>query len=167
MQLLSEKEDDVIIGDLEHLDPFTDDEHIKAYRELINLVIEPNQSSYIELKKYRLYVPVLLANIIRHVNENLDLEEENTRIRTGKSKRSNKHWTNDEDELLIDLVCSDVSMFEIAITLGRTVPSISNRLTKLVGLNRISQQVAGKFIGTANGEEFKANLVGTIYKGKE
>ena len=146
--------------------PFSDEERAKAFKELFDIVVKHDSiSSYIELKKYRQYVPILVAESFFDTEMAYKFSEENSRITTGKSNRSNKHWTEEEDNELIELVCADNSLFTIAVALGRSPASIANRLTKLVGLKRISQQVAGKFIGMANGEEFKANLVGTIYKG--
>lgn len=138
----------------------------KAFKELLDVTVHTPLSSYIELKKYRQYVPVLLVEIAEHTNEMLNMIEYYKRIDTDckESGKYHKRWTKNEDEWLIEAVCHDEKLFKIAAALGRTPSAVQTRITYLVGVKRLSQQVAGKFIGTANGEEFKAALVGTIYK---
>lgn len=148
-------------------DEFSTSEMNEAYKELLDLTLNENVSSYIALKKYQKYVPVILQSIEFAYTESVNSYEKLERIKNGGSDRANKKWTKQEDETLIELVCSDHdhSIFEIAIAMGRTVGAIQTRLSNLVGLNRISQKIAGKFIGEINGEETEADIVGTVYRG--
>ena len=137
-----------------------------AFKELLNMTFKRPSNSYIELTKYRKYVPCILYEMsnlmddISSVREYAKREEAN-----GKAdNKHNKRWSNVEDEWLIDAVCNDEPLTRIAIALGRTPAAIQTRISYLVGVKRLSQQVEGKFIGTANGSEFEADLVGTVYK---
>lgn len=133
----------------------------KAFKELLDLVVHTPSSSYIELKKYRQYVPVMLWEQVNFHNEMNNVIEYCKRMETDckDGEKYNKRWGKVEDEWLIDAVCHDVPILKIAVALGRTPSAVQTRITHLVGVNRLSQQVAGKFIGMANGEEFQANLV--------
>ena len=146
--------------------PFTDEECNKALSELIDLCIceDGTYSSWDEINKYCKYVPILLASYICTAKIAVDVID---KIIAGKGERANKRWTDFEDNKLIELVCSGQSIYSVAYDMNRSVAAIQNRLTHLVGVNRISQSVAGKFVGTANGSEFTANLIGKLFKGGE
>jgi hypothetical protein len=132
----------------------------------LNTVFKQPVNSYIELTNYRKYVPMILFQMSELIDEIDTVKEYCEREKTdGKSSgKYHKKWSKEEDEWLIEAVCDDVSLMRIAIALGRTVSAVQGRITYLVGVKRLSQQVAGKFIGTANGAEFEADLVGTVFK---
>ena len=115
-----------------------------------------------ELLAYRNYLPVIIqfANDVEMIAIAWRFLAESY----GKEDNSNKKWTKEDEELLIEMVCKDMSMVNIASVLKRSVSAISTKLTNLVGVNRISQSVAGKFIGTANGSEFTADIIGTLFR---
>lgn len=72
---------------------------------------------------------------------------------------------NDSDDLLISAVCSgNFTPLSLAAAFGRSPSAISSHLSYLVGVKRVSQSIAGRFIGQMNGEEVNADIVGTIYK---
>ena len=134
---------------------------IPVTREMVEKAIETvslkPKGSYDELMAYRNNVPILIA-WIRMI--------EQYAIRFTEHPNNNKRWTKEEDEFLIESICEEdpVSLPILASGMGRSETAVQTRISYLVGVKRLSQQVAGKFIGMANGEEFKANLVGTIYK---
>ena len=118
-----------------------------------------------ELKIYRKYVPELLKDYIRTIRDNNAHIKVMKRMRTDSEEKKYKKWTDAEDNELIELVCdSELSILDVSVTMGRTVPAIKSRLTKLVGIKRLSQEVAGRFIGTINGNHADCVVDGTIYK---
>lgn len=135
----------------------------RAISELIKLSHEkPNVSK--ELLTYRKYVPVLLRYC-----EFLDKFSNVTvktmqRIESDCEERKYERWTEEEDAALIELICSDRTIIEVSAALGRTVASIKTRVSKLVGIRRISQDVAGRFVGTADGQIVDLQINGTLYK---
>ena len=118
-----------------------------------------------EIAAYRKYVPVLLR-----YTEFLDKVSQHTsqtfkRLVDDSEEKKYQRWSEVEDEVLIELACrEDVSMLEMSTAMGRSVPAIKSRLTKLVGIKRLSQEVAGRFIGTINGNHADCVVDGTIYK---
>ena len=79
--------------------------------------------------------------------------------------RGNKRWTNEEDETLINLVCEGkTNIHKISTILGRSPGAIQTHISYLVGRKRITQEVAGKFIGFINGITAEAEICGTVYK---
>ena len=118
-----------------------------------------------DLILYRKYVPKLIQ-ICQQQQEIIDgYTKTFDRYITDSEKHKNKRWSKDEDEVLIELVCdNDTSLLEISTTLGRTPGAIKTRLSNLVGTKRISQKVAGRFIGTVNGDRSDCEINGVIYK---
>lgn len=90
--------------------------------------------------------------------------EENNQLLSGMSERSRKRWSKGEDNLLIEYASKEMSVFEIAGALGRTPAAISTRISKLVGIGKISQEIAGRFIGEINGEAVDGYIDGTLHK---
>lgn len=135
----------------------------KAYKVLKDLGSEKNNVSK-ELLAYRKYVPMILQAMEQMQEINRRLSKSFERIETDSEEKSGQRWTPEEDEMLIELVTdSKWSTIEISTTLGRTVPAIKSRVSKLVGLKRISQEVAGRFIGTINGNDVEGTISGTVY----
>lgn len=78
---------------------------------------------------------------------------------------SNKKWSKEQDELLIEMVCEgESSVIEIATTMGRTPSAIKTRVSQLVGLKRIEQEVAGRFVGAINGIKSDVVIEGKLIK---
>jgi len=83
----------------------------------------------------------------------------------GASRNNNKRWTETEDKLLIEMVCDEsCSPYELASTFGRSIPAIKSRVSKLVGLKRLSAEVAGHFVGMLDGELIEGHIDGKVYK---
>ena len=120
-----------------------------------------------ELQIYRKYVPTIIKllylkdSIIEGYTKTFE------RYIFESEARKNKRWTDGEDEYLVDMVCRDTPILEISLALGRTPASIKTRLTNLVGVKRVSKNVAGKFIGKINGILTECNIEGTIYNKEE
>lgn len=140
----------------------------EALSKIMSVIRNRPKSIVVELNTYRKYVPVLIKTAFEMQETRNAAIKQIDRFSDDCADKKYKRWTDTEDLMLIDLVCrGDDSIMGVATTMGRTVSAIKTRLSYLVGVKRLSQQVAGKFIGTANGEEFQADLVGTIYKGKD
>lgn len=116
-----------------------------------------------ELMSYRENVPVLI-NYICDLMKTLHGYKFMSIWNTTPDVNNHKRWSKSDENLLIDLVCKGDSIRTIATIFHRSPSAIQTKITSLVGVKRLSQQVAGKFIGTANGADFNAELVGTIYK---
>lgn len=120
----------------------------------------------VELATYRKYVPVLMKKCDLISEMNSSLKKQIDRYGTDSEEKKHKRWSEEEDLLLIEMACSDMSLLEVSTTMGRTPSSIKTRLSKLVGVKRISSEIAGRFIGTVNGEQTEGVLKGTLYKGE-
>ena len=120
------------------------------------------------LKRLRLVeqtIPTML-HIISNMEHYANLTK-NLLVSTweNQGKMANKRWTQADDEQLIEYVASgDFSMGAIASMFGRTPSAISARVTKLVGVGKISQEIAGRFIGTLNGEHVVGIIDGELTK---
>ena len=148
------------------LDAFTIDEVINAIFELKDIISSKKVfSSYLELKKYQEYVPVVLFWALDSFKSIEQMSKMLDRFNSRENERSNKRWTKEEDEELIERICNEeYDLNQIAITLGRSQNAIQTRLSYLVGVKRLSQKVAGKFIGEINGKQTEADVTGTVYK---
>ena len=69
--------------------------------------------------------------------------------------------------MLIELATTNMSMLELSTTMGRTPSSIKTRLSVLVGKERLSQEIAGKFLGLLNGNIVDGEISGILYKEKK
>lgn len=117
-----------------------------------------------ELMTYRKYVPALLKYIMQEEDCIKMLHKHIERMTNDSEDKKYQRWTPEEEETLIDMVCSGrYSMIELSTTLGRTVPAIKTKLSNLVGIKRLSQEVAGKFIGTLNGNTVEGSIDGTVF----
>ena len=138
-----------------------------AYRivaKIAELSSQPPKNAFAQIREWRKLGEKMIL-YITEVSKQVEIFERTTnRYESEADNRKNQRWTPQEDELLIEMVCADRHPFEISSTLGRTVPSIKTRVSKLVGLKRISQEIAGKFIGTFNGIEMEGDIEGTLYK---
>lgn len=118
-----------------------------------------------ELNIYRKYAPILIEYLLEITKVNKAALNENERVFKKTDTNSRKRWTDTEDNLLIEAVCSEgATPARISAQFGRTPSAISSRLTYLVGVKKLSQKIAGKFIGKINGEDVNGMAVGTVYK---
>ena len=80
-------------------------------------------------------------------------------------ERSRKRWTPEDDDLLIETAAQDdATIFGMAKEFGRTPGAIQSRISHLVGIKRMSVEVAGRFIGTLNGEFVDGDIDGVVSK---
>lgn len=80
-------------------------------------------------------------------------------------ERSRKRWTEQEDNLLIEQAAKDnATTVELARIFGRTPGAIQSRISYLVGIERLSSKVAGRFIGTIDGEQAEVEIDGIVSK---
>ena len=119
-----------------------------------------------ELQTYRRYVPLLIKGLQLETAVADGYAKMIERYITNSEARKNKRWLPEEDEVLVNMVCDDNSIFEISLTLGRTPASIKTRLSNLVGTKRISKNIAGKFIGKIDGILTECEIEGTVFNGK-
>lgn len=149
-----------------NLDDFTGkSEALEAVSKLGELQRHRPKSIVVELQLYRKYVPLLVKCLAETIALKEAMKEENDRFYGKSAGNSNKRWTKEEDELLIEEAAKeDATINEISITFGRTPSAIAGRITYLVGRKRISQAVAGRFVGFIDGEKKESEIVGTVYK---
>lgn len=83
---------------------------------------------------------------------------------SGSYRNSRKRWREEDDEILIDLVCEGKSDVFISNCLGRSVSACKSRVTYLVGIEKMSEKTAGYFIGMLSGEEVSGSIEGLVYK---
>lgn len=117
-----------------------------------------------ELRTFRKYVPILIRFCYQQQKLIDGYEKLFARIESDSEDKKGQKWCDQEDELLIELACSGMSMLELSTTLGRTPGSIKTRISRLVGTKRISQEIAGRFVGYVNGIHTECSVNGTIYK---
>lgn len=139
---------------------------LKRFEKEINELLDnPKMSPYIQLQKWRklgkqMYEMIKIRDDL--VNASYDQLK---RISDSTATNANKRWTKEDDEMLIDLVCGEkYSLIEISSIFGRSTTAISTRISYLVGINRISKEIAGKFEGLLNGEKVQGDIKGTITK---
>lgn len=140
-------------------------QYINAAQQMAKLTRERPKSLIEEVRLYRKYVPLLLEHILLLSDVNKAATKECTRVYEKTDVKSNKRWSKEEDELLIEAVCDDnTTMAQLSAIFGRTPGAINSHLTKLVGLKRLSQKVVGKFIGEVDGQTVNTSINGTLYK---
>ena len=118
-----------------------------------------------QLRLFKKYTPTLLGLYYMQVECTNAAVKENRRVTNNTLERSRKRWDKDEDETLIELAADDrFSIGNIAIYMGRTPGAIASRITYLVGIQRMSQEIAGRFVGQINGELVNGYIDGVLQK---
>lgn len=105
-----------------------------------------------------------LINAYAAVQQLLTSYRESYEELTGQaSGRNRKRWTAEEDEVLIEIASQgERTLFQLALDMARTPGAVQSRLSYLVGIRRISQQVAGRFVGYVDGEPVDAEIEGVL-----
>ena len=139
----------------------------RMYWELEALVCEPKCNPGVQLMRWKKLGPQLLKHfeVVDKINKGYQkiLDKNNKR----EQENLRKKWRPDEDEMLIELASTGtMSMTDLAQAIGRTPSAISSRLSTLVGIGRVSQEIAGRFTGTMNGQMVSGNISGTLERGK-
>lgn len=140
--------------------------------ELLNAMCRVSSALYqrpksivVELQTYRKHVPTLLQGLINYSKWINVLTQQNARLSEIDYEKSNKRWTPDEDNKLIEIICGErENIHTISAMFGRSPSAIKSRITYLVGVKRLSQSVVGKFIGTINDEEVEGEIKGIVKK---
>ena len=147
---------------------FERDELVNAFMKIAKVTVERPKSIIVEVNTYRKYIPIVLDAYIRMcegVRKATMLHDRATDI---DYDRSHKRWTPEEDNALIDEVCcDDMNIHKLSTMFGRSPGAIKTHISELVGRKRISQEIAGRFIGIVDGEQIDAEINGTVYKKAE
>ena len=133
-------------------------------KTIARLKAAPSSNAFKTLKEWRNLGDKMIRYIEAvnsYVNTSAELFD---RMATDSEKKRYQRWSNEEDEILIELVTSGRPMTEVSACMGRTVPAINTRVSKLVGLKRLEAKIAGQFIGTLNGEAISGHVEGRLRK---
>ena len=140
-------------------------EFLEAVHKVYNALQNKPKSIIVELNIYRKYCPILMKVLILSTEIQKTAIREKEQALNGIAKNTNKRWTEEEDNALIEKVCDpNENIQTLSIIFGRTPAAISNRITTLVGVKRLSQEVAGRFVGYINGERTEADIAGIVHK---
>ena len=150
---------------LEFANTFNRGEICDAAIQLMKVSTERPKSLIAEIATYRKYVPVLIKAYCKQSEWLKKATMQIDRCTDIEYDRGNRRWTSEEDETLISLVCEGkYNIHMISTMIGRSPAAITSHISVLVGRKRLTQEVAGKFIGTINGESAQGEIVGTVYK---
>ncbi|MGX8696352.1 MAG: hypothetical protein ACSW8D_08210 [Prevotella sp.] len=119
-----------------------------------------------ELATYRKYIPSFMVEFFDQGELILSLLESVDEVDSGMAKRNRKRWTEEEDEQLIEMAANGSSMTLMGFALDRTPTAVQTRISYLVGIEKLSVDVAGKFIGWLDGELVEGDIDGTVSKRK-
>lgn len=164
------------MGFPEDYDP-RDDDMLLLNRELINVdkqcemsvyklqyIHHTYKNVYVAMQKQRKCADEAVQCLMYYREFNHYLCELVERLASDSEKNRYKRWNDIQDEALIEMVCQGDNIYTISTTLGRSPSAIKTRLSKLVGISRISEEIAGTFIGTLNGTNVEGNIKGTLNK---
>lgn len=136
-----------------------------AIVKLSMLCNQPHGTAFSQIQQFRKLVPKILNLILFQAKIIDGLEESFDRIVNNMSKNNGKKWTREEDDLLIEIVArGELTIAEIAITFGRTPSAITTRVSYLVGIKRVSEEIAGRFTGYLDGRSVEGFIKGTVRK---
>lgn len=80
-------------------------------------------------------------------------------------ERANKRWSREEDEEIIDRVYEGkMNIHQLSTIFGRSPGAIKTHISELVGRERLSVAVVGRFIGTIDGVSADSDIRGTVFK---
>ena len=137
----------------------------EALRQIGKVMLHRPKKMIQELLVYRQYVPTLIKVVVAMGDVNRGIRMQNERYEAMTAEKSHKRWTPEEDESLIETVCrEDTNIHEISAIFGRSPAAIQRRITHLVGVKRLSQAVAGRFVGTIGGVETDSDISGIVYR---
>ncbi len=123
----------------------------------------PNAHAYIEKLKELLYRAGQMICVDKKIIDGYDLEAK--RLSDKYAQRSRKRWTETEDLMLVEMATHDnMTMMTLSQEFGRTPSAIASRLSYLVGIEKLSSKVAGRFIGTIDGKQAEVEINGVVSK---
>lgn len=133
--------------------------------EIVHTLTRP-RSTFMQIKLMRELLYRAGAFLILQRKLIDDMIVERNRLTENVGERGRKRWTQQDDELLIEMASQDdTTIIDLSRQFGRTPGAIQSRISKLVGIKKMSVEVAGRFIGTLNGEFVEGNIDGTVSKG--
>lgn len=137
----------------------------RVYNEAKDLIERPKGNPYQQLLQYKKVLPKLIKMLESDI-EDWEMEHRQVeRFSEVTYDNSNKRWNKEEDEMLINAVCDgNSSLYEISTRFGRSPSSISTRISYLVGIKRLTTEVAGRFTGTLDGENVSGEIKGILKK---
>ena len=134
-----------------------------VFNTLEMAVVQPKSTAH-QMKVFRMYVPMLL-DMYDAVHQCLMAScRQVDELQGSFSERARKRYTKDEDEIIIELAARGDTLIAIALAVGRTPTAIQSRISHLVGIGKISEEIAGRFIGTLNGDFVDGYIDGVLYK---
>lgn len=135
-----------------------------ATRDIDTLRNNPPKSIHVRMKMYDRVASAFLEHLDFTIEMKRELTKELKQERGARPDRNGKRWLDDEDILLIERVAAGDSIQKIANTFGRTPLAVSGRVSHLVGIKRITEEIAGRIEGYLNGTEIEGVFVGRIRK---
>jgi len=137
----------------------------KILADIYMSIAEPPKNAFKQVSLYRALLKRAGLHIMMLQDVNRKLMKELIRMGAGIGDQGRKRWTQEEDEMLIEAATDGTkNIIDLANAFGRTPGAIQSRITKLVGIKRLSEEIAGRFIGTINGEFVKGDIDGTLRK---
>lgn len=122
-----------------------------------------DRNVFIRLRKYRENTQRLIKYVEDYqviVRAALDRQDQ----MLGKvGERNRKKWTPTEDRALVDQACEPGStLVTLALSMNRTPGAVASRLTHLVGIKKVSREIAGRIIGSLDGEPVEGYFEGVL-----
>ena len=140
-------------------------ELITALSRLERILSQKPKSIVAELNTYRRYVPLILEAYLKMseaLNKSILQIDRCTDI---EYDRANRRWSREEDEEIIDRVCEGkLNIHQLSTIFGRSPGAIQTHISELVGRERLSQAVAGRFVGMIDGISAEAEICGKVFK---
>lgn len=135
------------------------------YQKIFKLLNESKLKPFHEIQAWRKVgknMMTYMETVTKGIN---NVCKENKRLSTMKYDRGHKKWTEEEDEILIELLCDDsLTLLDVSKTLGRSISAINTRCSVLTGVERVKQKIQGKFQGKLNGMVVDGTIDGLLFK---
>lgn len=117
------------------------------------------------LREYRECTKMLIESLELVEVVNADQVREIDILKGGIGERDRKRWTPEEDDALVSVAADGkLSLLSMAVAFRRSPGAVSSRLTYLVGIRRLSQEVAGRVTGFIDGEAVDGFFTGRLTK---
>jgi hypothetical protein len=118
------------------------------------------------LSVYKKYVPVLLVWTEQNIHVMSEIVDRVDEVDSGSRGNARRRWSEEDDDMLIELASDGVSISTIAFSLRRSPSAIQSRISHLVGIQKLTQEVAGRFIGQLDGKHIEGDISGTVTKNR-
>ena len=135
-----------------------------AVRDIHTLRNSPPKSIHVRMKMYDRIASTFLDHLDMTAEIRQGMLKERKQDRGARPERNGKRWSEAEDVTLINHVAAGESIQSLANIFGRTPLAISGRVSHLVGIKRITEEIAGRIEGYLDGAEVKGVFVGKIRK---